>query len=66
MNFKKSFVKILALVCILACVLFASSMFVAGNETDSSKINFIMGVPSTPVAADGTFNVTVKIANDNI
>ncbi len=66
MNIKKSFVKILALVCILACVFMASSMFVSGNETDSSKINFIMGVPSTPVDANGTFNVTVKIANGDI
>ena len=66
MNIRKSFVKILALVCILACIFVASSMFVAGNETSSSKINFIMGVPSAPVDANGTFEVTVKIANDDI
>ena len=66
MNIRKSFVKILALVCILACIFVASSMFVAGNEVGSSKINFIMGVPSSPVDENGTFNVTVKIANDDI
>lgn len=66
MKFKKNFLKVSILACVLVCVLVAGSIFAFGNEAASDKLNIVVGVPSASVKTGDTFTATVKISNTDI
>ncbi len=66
MKFKKNFLKVSILACVLVCVLVAGSIFAFGNEAASDNLNIVVGVPSASVKTGETFTATVKISNTDI
>lgn len=66
MKTKKNIIRLSLLAGLLACVLVAGSLFASGADAAESSLNIIVSVPSSPVAAGGTFEAVVKIADENV
>ncbi len=68
MKFKKHILKLSILAGVLACVIIAGSLFASGTTPAEStgNLNLMVTTTSEPVAKDGTFDVNVKISNENI
>ncbi len=68
MKFKKHILKLSILAAVLACAIIAGSLFASGTTPAEStgNLNLMVTTTSEAVAKDETFEVNVKISNENI
>ena len=68
MKLKKHILKLSILAAVLVCVIVAGSMFASGETPAEStgNLNLMVTTTSEKVVAGGTFDVNVKISNENV